>query len=160
MSYRSGLITGVLGTLLVCGAAAGGWWLFVAKPAEAAKSSPPPVPATVPKPFKEDQAATLTITADAEARANFRFGEVQRKPTRRVREYAGEVMIPPGRAVIVAAPLAGTLKPVDATAGAILAVPAAIAVMLPSTHKPTPVSGMAVRKGEPVFQLQPLLDPV
>jgi len=46
-------------------------------------------------------------------------------------------MIPPGRSVIVSAPLAGTLKP-----GAV------------------PVAGQAVRTGKAVLQLVPLLDPV
>jgi hypothetical protein len=48
------------------------------------------------------------------------------------------VTVPPGRSVVVSAPLAGTLR----SAGV------------------TPVAGLLVKKGEPVFQLLPLLDPV
>src|SRR5438034_804823 len=65
MSYRSGILTGVVATLLVVAAAGAGWWLYAHKPAEAAKPTPPPVPATVPKPFKEDSAA-VTLTPEAE----------------------------------------------------------------------------------------------
>src|SRR5207248_2688569 len=110
MSYRSGIITGVVATLLVVGGAAAGWWLLVHKPAEAAKPSPPPVPATVPKPFKED-AAAVTLTPEAEQRLAVRMGTVERKSVPRVRVYGGEVVVPPGRSVAVAAPLAGTLRP-------------------------------------------------
>ena len=136
-TYRSGIFTGVAATLLACGAAFAGWRLWTAKPGEA-KSAAPPVPTSVPKPFKEDQATTFTLTADAEARLAAEFGEVVRKPVRRQRAYGGDVVVPPGRSVVVCAPLAGTLKP----AGAI------------------PYAGLAVAKGQPIFQLLPVLDPV
>src|SRR5205823_3010048 len=85
-------------------------------PAEAAKSSPPPVPATVPKPFKEDTAG-VTLTPEAEQRLAVRMGTVERKSVPRVRVYGGEVVVPPGRSVAVAAPLAGTLRPAAGGAG-------------------------------------------
>ena len=139
MSYRSGLLTGIGATLLAVGAAAAGWYFIAAKPGEAAKAAPPPpIPASVPKPFKEDQATTFTLTADGEARLAIEFGVVEPKPVRRQREYGGEVVVPPGRSVIVSAPLAGTLK-------------------LTGT---SPYAGLMVTKGQPVLQLLPLLDPV
>src|SRR5262245_53939465 len=137
MSYQKGLITGIIGTALVAGTAAGAAWFLVIKPREAAKSTPPPIPATVPKPFKEDQATTFTITAEAETRLAIRTEPVVRKPMPRKRVYGGEVIVPPGRSVIVSAPLAGTLKPGD-----------------------VPVGGQAVQAGKPVMHLVPLLDPV
>ena len=124
--------------LLLCGAIAACWYFIVAKPWEAAKSAAPSIPATVSKPFKEDQATNFTLTADGEARLAMQFGAIERKSVRREREYGGEVIVPPGRSVIVSAPLAGTLKPV-ATA---------------------PYAGKTVKKGEPVFALLPILDPV
>jgi biotin carboxyl carrier protein len=138
MNYRSGIMTGVAATLLLTGTAAAGWWLYTKKPGEANKPSHPAVPATVPKPFKEDQAYALTLTPDAEARLAVQLGKVERRHLRRYREYGGEVAVPTGRSVIVSAPLAGTLR----TAGLI----------------PTP--GLVVTRGQPVFQLLPILDPV
>ncbi|MCI0704418.1 MAG: HlyD family efflux transporter periplasmic adaptor subunit [Planctomycetia bacterium] len=137
MSYQKGLITGIIGTALVAGAAGGAAWFWVVKPRESAKSLPPPIPATVSKPFKEDQSTTFTITAEAETRLGIRTAPVVRKAMSRKRVYGGEVIIPPGRSVIVSAPLAGTLKLGTA-----------------------PVAGQAVQAGKPVLHLVPLLDPV
>src|SRR5690348_7859990 len=108
MTYRHGLFSGVAATLIVLGAAAAGWYLITAK-SDAAKPAAPTLPATVPKPFKEDQAPTVTLTAEAATRLELAFGEVVRKPVRRQRSYGGEVVVPPGRSVIVSAPLAGKL---------------------------------------------------
>ena len=136
MKYASGVITGVLGTVLVGGA---GWWLVAAKPGDGGKSASPPIPATISKPFKEDQAATITLTAEAEARLAIKTASVERKPMKRVRSFGGEVLVLPGHSVIVSAPLAGTLKPIAGM---------------------NPVAGLTVTAGKPVFQLVPLLDPV
>src|SRR5262245_11742553 len=105
MNYRSGIVTGVVATLFAAGIAFAAWWLLGARTGEA-KSAPPPVPATVPKPFKEEQATTLTLTAEAEQRLKIATGTVEKKEVARRRHYGGEVAIPPGRAVIVSAPLA------------------------------------------------------
>jgi cobalt-zinc-cadmium efflux system membrane fusion protein len=137
MSYTNGLLTGVVGTLVAVGAAGAGWWLVMSKPTEAAKPAPPPVPANVY--YKEDQGTTVKLKPDAEAKLGLQVGEVKRQSAKRSRVYGGEVMIPQGRAVTVAAPLAGFLKPA------------------PGVNL---VAGQLVRKGMPVFQLLPLLDPV
>jgi hypothetical protein len=137
VSYTSGLITGVVGTIAAVGAAGAGWWLVTSKPTEAAKPAPPPIPASVF--YKEEQGSTVTLKPDAESKLGLQVAEVKRQPVRRSRVYGGDVLIPPGRAVTVAAPLAGLLKP---AAGADL------------------VAGRFVRRGEAVFQLLPLLDPV
>jgi RND family efflux transporter MFP subunit len=135
MKYTNGVITGVVGTVLVGGA---GWWL-VTKSGDVASKPAHPAPATVPKPFKEDQATAIVLTPEAEARLAIKTATVERKPMKRVRTYGGEVTIPPGHVVVVSAPLAGTLKPVPNVA---------------------PAAGLAVKKGEAVFQLLPVLDPV
>jgi RND family efflux transporter MFP subunit len=139
MNYRSGVLTGVVATLLLAGAAGAGWWMLHAKPGEAAKPAPPPAPVSVPRPFKEDQAAGITLTPEAEGRIAIRTGPVERKAVNPVRTYGGEVTVPPGRSVIVSAPLAGILKPAEGV---------------------VPVAGLDVKKGQAIFQLLPLLDPV
>jgi hypothetical protein len=137
MTYRGGLLTGVLVTLLAGGAAAAGWYLT--RPAgDAAKSSAPPIPASVPKPFKEDQAAAVTLTPEGEQRLAIRLGSAERKRVPRHRAYGGEITVPPGRSVVVSTPLAGVLQPVSGV---------------------TPVPGLAVKKGQPLVELLPLLSP-
>ena len=137
MTYRQGLLTGIVSTALAAGAVGAGWWFAVAPPREQAKPSAPGVPATVAKPFKEDQVATVVLTAEADAKLAVRLAPVVRKPMPRTRVFGGEVMVPPGRSLIVSAPLAGTLK-----AGTALA------------------PGQVVKAGKPVLHLAPLLDPV
>jgi hypothetical protein len=137
MTYRGGLLTGVVSTLLAGGAVAAGWYLT--RPAgESAKPPPPPIPANVAKPFKEDQATAITLTPEGEQRLAIRLGTVERKRVPRHRAYGGEVTVPPGRAVVVSTPLAGVLQPVTGV---------------------TPAAGLAVKKGQPLVQLLPLLTP-
>ncbi len=138
MTYRSGVLTGAAGALLLAGAVAAGWWVVAGPTAGGGRPAPPPVPATVPQVFKEAQATSVTLTPEGEARLAIRTAVVERKPVPRARVYGGEVVIPPGRAVLVAAPLAGVLRLADKA----------------------PVAGLAVRQGDHVFQLLPLLDPV
>src|SRR6187399_2430938 len=111
MTYRSGVLTGAAGALLLAGAAAAGWWVVAGPTAGGGKPAPPPVPATVPVVFKEGQAPSVTLTPEGEARLAIRTATVERKPVPRVRVYGGEVTIPPGRALLVSAPLAGVLRP-------------------------------------------------
>lgn len=137
VTYRQGLLTGIVSTALAAGAVGATWWFVATKSKEATKAAAPGVPATVPKPFKEDQAATVVLTADAEVKLAIRTAPVVRKSVPRARTFGGEVVVPPGRLLIVSAPLAGTLK-----AGAV------------------PIAGQPVRAGKPVLQLVPVLDPV
>jgi hypothetical protein len=139
MNDRRGMLIGAGVTLLACGAVAVGWWLFTAKPGEPGKPTPPPVPATVPTPFKEDQATAVTLTPQAEAALAIKVGVVEKKPMPRPRMYGGEVVVPPGKSVVVSAPLTGTLQ-----AGKL----------------GTPTPGLAVTKDVVLLQLVPLLDPV
>jgi cobalt-zinc-cadmium efflux system membrane fusion protein len=87
------------------------------------------------------EADLTTIHLNEEAERNLRIATatVSRKPVARVRTYGGEVIVPPGRAVTVSAPLSGTLMP-------------------PTGGKP-PKPGESVKKGQEVFRLQPLLSP-
>ncbi len=139
MTYRSGVVTGAVAALLLVAASGAAWWLSAAPPAAGAKHTPPPVPAEVPKLFREDAATGVTLTPDGEARLAVTVAPVERRPVPRVRVYGGEVTVPPGQAVFVAAPLAGILRPAGPT---------------------VPTAGMSVTAGQAVFQLLPLLDPV
>lgn len=131
-----GTAAAVIGIVVV--ALATGYWLLTREPMAPTKSTPPPIPATVPKPFVEEQAATLRLTPEAEIRLAIQTGLVERKPTPRVRVYGGEVLIPPGRTILVAAPMTG-----------VLAAPA----------NGVPIPGQVVTKGQPVLSLRPLLTP-
>ncbi len=103
--------------------------------AETKKTSPP---AKVENAVKEGDLATLTLTPEAEARVGIVTAPVEYIGVTRSRTYAGEVVLPPDSAITVSAPVAGT----------ILAAPGTV-----------PVTGMTVRKGQPVFRLLPLLPP-
>ena len=138
MNYRSGIVTGVLATVILAGASGFGWWLFFAKPAETAKPTPPPIQATVPSPLKEDKINAVTLTADAEQRLALKTSLVERKSMKRVRTYGGEVTVPPGRTILVTSPLGGTLR-------------------TPTTGVPRP--GGRAGQGRVVFELLPLLTP-
>lgn len=127
----------VLKLALAAAVGAGAWWLVVTKPG-ANKPDKPPAPATVAKVVKEDDLNTVTLTEDAEKRIGLTVGAVEKKAVRRVRVYGGEVTVPVGRAIPVAAPLGGTLKP--PTGGEL---------------KP----GQSVKAGQAVFELTPLLTP-
>jgi len=134
MNYRLGFISGIVATLILVGA---GWWIM-RPPREVAKIDGPPPPASVTKIAKEDQFNLITLTVEAEKRLAIQTGVVERKPMKRTRTYGGEVMIPPGHAIIVSAPLSGTLR-------------------LPS--KGVVLPGAIVKKGQPIFELLPLLTP-
>ena len=137
MSYRSGVFTGFLICGLLLGAAIGAWFIL-GKPIEGSKPTPHPVQAVVAKTAKEDEFNKITITEDAEKRLDIRIGTIERKEMRRVRDYGGEVMIPVGHTILVAAPLSGTLK----------APPAGV-----------PQAGKSVKQGDLIFQLVLLLTP-
>lgn len=113
---------------------AGAWRLVTHTPADPTAEKPAP-PATV---VKEEDLNTVVLTADAERRIGLTLGRVEQKAVRRVRVYGGEVTIPVGRTILVAAPLGGTLK--APPGGEVKA-------------------GQSVKTGQAVFQLTPLLTP-
>jgi cobalt-zinc-cadmium efflux system membrane fusion protein len=137
MTYRSGLLSGFLISGLVAAVAAGVWWV-VTPGTPPTKPTPLPAPASVPKVLKEDQVNALTLTPEAVRRLGLETAPLQRKPMRGTRVYGGEVTIPPGNTVVVAAPLTGTLRCPGGT---------------------LPQAGRAVAKGQVIFQLYPLLTP-
>jgi RND family efflux transporter MFP subunit len=137
MSLLQRIATAVLTLALAAAVGAGAWWLVNNKPA-VPKAEKPPGPATVTKVVKEDDLNTVVLTEEAERRIGLTLAPVESKPARRVRVYGGEVAVPVGRTILVAAPLGGTLK---APTGGV------------------PKAGSTVKTGQPVFQLTPLLTP-
>jgi len=127
----------ILTISLAAAVGAGAWWLVTNRPSTTKGEKPGP-PATVAKVVKEDELNTVTLTEEAEKLLGLKVGVVETKAVRRVRVYGGEVTIPVGRAILVAAPLGGMLK---APAGGV------------------PMAGQPVKTGQTVFHLLPLLTP-
>jgi len=125
LRFSSGIAATVLLAALGCGPKG---------PHEGAK---PPPPATVAKAADETELATITLTPEAERRVGIELAKVERRPVRRRRTLGGEVAFPPGQAIIVSAPLGGTLS---APEGSVV-----------------PPPGSRVESGQPVFSLLPLL---
>jgi len=125
------------GAFLILLGAAAAWWVFTLPPAGSAKPSAHPLPANVPKVFKEDQANVVTLTAEAVKSLNVKTAKVEWKKVRQSRVYGGEVMVPAGQTIQVSAPLCGTLAAANGF----------------------PKPGMHVKKGDPIFLLSPLLTP-
>ena len=71
-----------------------------------AKSTPP---ATVANPAKEADLTTVTLTEKAEQRLGIRTVAVARRSVPRTRPVGGELIVPPGQALTVSAPVAGTV---------------------------------------------------
>ncbi len=79
---------------------------------------------------------TITLTPEAETRLRLKTVPVEAKDVARTRSVGGEVVVPPGRTILVSSPIAGTLY-------------------APKTGLPSP--GMPVKKGQIIFNLVPLL---
>lgn len=117
--------------------AAGAWWL-VTRPKPPSGDAKPAPAASVAKTVKEDDLDTIELSPQAEQRLGLAVGAIRQVPFARQRLYGGEVMIPAGRTVLVAAPLGG-----------IIGAPAA----------GLPTVGAAVTKGQAILQFSPLLTP-
>ena len=137
MSYRSGVLTGVLGSLFCGGVCAAAWWVATST-TPVVKAEKPAPPATVAKVLKEDEINVVKLTPEAEQRLGIETATVERRSIRQSRTYGGEVMVPLGQSVLVAAPLGGELQVTD---------------------KGLPRPGARVRKGQPILLLLPLLTP-
>ena len=96
-----------------------------------------PPPATATKAVKESDLNIVTLTPEAEKRLGVVVAPVEQRAVNRSRFFGGQVTVPPGRAVVVSAPFAGT-------------------VAAPSGAK-APVAGGTVKQGQAVFALLPLL---
>ncbi len=101
-----------------------------------AKATPAAKVATTPK---EDLLNTITLTSDAEQRLGVETAAIELRKVGRRRTVGGEIALPTGAAVIVSAPLGGTLRA--------------------PTDNADPQVGVPVRRRQVVFMLLPLLSP-
>jgi RND family efflux transporter MFP subunit len=85
----------------------------------------------------ENDLATIALTPEAEERLGIRVAPLEVRPVGRTRLRGGRVVVPPGQALAVLAPVAGALQGVD--------------------DPPRP--GEVVARGQPIFHLAPLLAP-
>jgi RND family efflux transporter MFP subunit len=95
-------------------------------------------PAKVSAIAREDQVNTVQLTPAAEKRLGIQVGPVQVGKVKRMQTYGGEAMLRVGAAIVVSAPVGGTLQP--------------------PPGGPTQV-GAAVHRDQPMFLLLPLLSP-
>lgn len=135
MSSLRAFLAGIVLTLVAVTAALL-WWHLNAAPVRA----PDPVapPAKVPKLLDETQITAITLRPEAVERLALQTGRIERRRVPVSRTYGGEVLVPPGQDLLIAAPLAGRLT---APKGGV------------------PAAGQVVRQGQAVFQLLPLLTP-
>jgi len=103
---------------------------------DAAKDAKPAPPAKVQNAPQETQLATITLSEQAEKRLGIELVAVERKTVQRTREFGGEVVVPPGRQIVVAAPVAGRLAAAS-SAG-------------------LPAAGAILQRGQAVFKLYAL----
>jgi membrane fusion protein, heavy metal efflux system len=113
-------------SLLLCGCMKPG-------AAESQKAAPA---AKVENSVKESELATVKLSPKAEERLGIATVPVEVKSVAQTRIFAGEIVLPPDRAISVAAPVSGTLA-----ANAPLAI------------------GQFVRNGQALFRITPLLPP-
>jgi membrane fusion protein, heavy metal efflux system len=107
------------------------------KPATTATKAEPPAKVTAVKLPGEADLISVTLKPEAETRLGILTASVEMKPVPRTMSRAGDVIVPPGRSSIVSAPQTGTL-----TAAEVGIVP---------------VPGLAVKKGQAIFTLLPIL---
>ena len=96
-------------------------------------------PAKVEKHPNENDIYRLTLTAKAVQRLGITTARIERKSVPRYRTLGGEVVIPTGNAIVVSAPLSGTLG-----------VPKGETIPPPGTR---------LEAGQPIFSFVPLLSP-
>jgi cobalt-zinc-cadmium efflux system membrane fusion protein len=105
-------------------------------PAGTAAKPEAPAKVSVVKLPGEADLVTVTLKPEAETRLAIVTATIERKPIARTMSPPGDVVVPPGRSSIVAAPQSGTL--VAAEGGVV------------------PVPGLSVKKGQAMFTLLPL----
>jgi cobalt-zinc-cadmium efflux system membrane fusion protein len=105
------------------------------KPASTAARPAPP--ATVAKLPGEGELVAVTLKPEAETRLAIKTGTVERRGVARALTMGGDVVVPPGRASIVSAPQTGTV--------------------VVASGSSVPLPGLAVKKGQAIFTLLPIL---
>ncbi len=75
----------------------------------ASEPKKPTPPAKVENAVKETDLTRVTLSPEAEKRLGIETTAVESRQIRRMRTLGGDIVVPPGRQIIVSAPLAGTL---------------------------------------------------
>ena len=96
-------------------------------------------PAKISNPTSESQLATITLTEKAEQRLGILIDEVRLSELHPRRTFSGEIVTPPGQAVVVSSPFAGKLSPPE--------------------NGSIPAVGSQLAKDQAVFSLTPILTP-
>jgi membrane fusion protein, heavy metal efflux system len=109
-------------------------------PTQAKDAGKPAAPKPADKHSDEAQLATVKLSQEQETRLGLATTEAAIKKVPKTRTYGGDVTIPPGKTILVAAPLGGTLADPDAAVAAV---------------KP----GSTVKKGQIILTLTPILAP-
>lgn len=104
------------------------------KPAAAAKAE---APFKLDHPGNESALNTITLPEEAEKHLGLRTAPVEERNVRKRRVYGGDVVLPTGASIVVAAPVGGTLEAVSRSGA--------------------PEVGSRVGRNDPVFILKPLL---
>lgn len=119
-----------LSVLLACG-------VGCHRATEAKAKSPPP--AKVEMVPHETELATVTLTEDAERRLGIETAPVEMRSVQQHRVFGGEVIVPSGKSIVIAAPVAGVVHGIG------------------QSHFPEP--GANVKAGDLVLSLTPILSP-
>ncbi|MDX2201015.1 MAG: efflux RND transporter periplasmic adaptor subunit [Phycisphaerae bacterium] len=119
---RFGLIRGLLLLLAAAGVRTNG-------------GEPASAPAAVANRVKESELTTITLTSAAETHLGIEVVAAERKRVQRVRRVPGEVMVPPGRSIVVSAPVAGV-------------------VTVSAASQPSLTGGERVARGQGLLRLQ------
>ncbi|MFO0898888.1 MAG: efflux RND transporter periplasmic adaptor subunit [Pirellulales bacterium] len=135
MSSRLLSRAGIVALALVGGLLAVMWPRPREAPTSLAKAAPAGKAA---HPIHEDDLNTVTLTADAEQSLGLKTAKVQRRSAARARTYGGEITVPVGQSVLVAAPVQGMLEAVGSG---------------------PPLAGAVVKQGQALFELWPLMTP-
>jgi RND family efflux transporter MFP subunit len=101
----------------------------------------PPVPAAAEKPRAEGDLAHTTLAKEAVDSLHIATAPVVTKPVQEHLQLTGWVMAKQGNEVTITAPVAGYVRE-------------------PGDGNQPPVAGTAVKKGQPLFTLEPVLSPV
>ena len=100
------------------------------------KKTEPPAHVTAPK--KEAELTSVVLTRDAVRRLGIETASVENRTIANERRILGDLVLPPGKSLVVTAPVSGTVTPAGTT---------------PCE------AGMIVRSNQPLFRLIPLVPP-
>ncbi len=106
---------------------------------QSSTTAKPTAPAKVELVPHESELATITLTPEAESRLGISTVASELRRVQQHRTFGGEVIVPSGRSIVVAAPVSG--------------------VVTTSINSPIPTPGTRIKTGDTVLSLTPILSP-